>query len=270
MNKKWYLSVPIKDTKKMMLGIQTARNQEERKAHYRKLLREARALKADLKVLRNRLEKARTRGKLARQIDNLFKIDQILPCIIKQAQMRVIQGKYVSSNKKVVSIFEDHTDIIVKGRREVEFGHKTYITAGKSGLVLDCQVFKGNPSDASIFAPLLEKQMDIFGRVPRQSTADGGFASKDNLQLAKSMGVKDVCFSKRCGLKKEDMTKSVWVFEKLRNLRAGIEGVISVLKRAFGCFKANWKGYDGFQAYVQSSIAAYNLTLLARIHLNSE
>ena len=84
------------------------------------------------------------------------------------------------------------------------------------------------------------------------------------------MGVKDVCFSKRCGLKKEDMTKSVWVFEKLRNLRAGIEGVISVLKRAFGCFKANWKGYDGFQAYVQSSIAAYNLTLLARIHLNSE
>ncbi len=266
LNKKWYLSVSVKESKQLLLQILSAKNQRERKIFYRLLLKKARDLKSDLKRLKDRLDKVA--DKAAKQVNNLLKIYDLLPAIIEQTSKRVIKGKYVSSNEKIVSIFEDHTDIIVKGRREAEFGHKTYLTAGKTGLVLDCQIVRGNPSDATLFEEILSKQNEIFGRVPRQTTADGGFASKENLRKAQSMGVKDICFSKRCGLKKEDMTKSIWVFEKLRNFRAGIEGVISVLKRSFGCAKASWKGFDGFRSYVQSSIAAYNLTLLARIRLN--
>ena len=111
---------------------------------------------------------------------------------------------------------------------------------------------------------LIERQKDLYGRAPRQTTADGGFASEENVLDAKIAGVTDVCFSKRCGMAIEDMVKSHWVFEKLRNFRAGIEGLISVLKRAFGLDRAMWKGVSGFASYVHSAVAAYNLAVMSR------
>jgi len=144
-----------------------------------------------------------------------------------------------------------------------------FLTAGASGLVLDCQLVQGNPCDTEFFIDLIERQKEIFGCVPRQTAADGCFASEDNLYDAKDLGVKDVCFSKTCGLLVEKMCKSGWVFQKLRNFRAGIEGVISVLKRAFGLGRAMWKGVKGFAAYVHSAVAAYNLAMLARIQLRT-
>jgi IS5 family transposase len=64
--------------------------------------------------------------------------------------------------------------------------------------------------------------------------ADGGYASRDNLNQAKARGVKDVAFHKKRGIAIEDMAKSPWVYRKLRNFRAGIEAGISCLKRAYG------------------------------------
>jgi len=50
----------------------------------------------------------------------------------------------------------------------------------------------------------------------------------------------------------------------LKNFRAGIEGNISELKRAFAMGRANWKGLDGFKAYVWSAVLSYNLVRMAR------
>lgn len=79
----------------------------------------------------------------------------------------------------------------------------------------------------------IQRQVELFGRPPRQASFDGGFASKENLRLAKDAGVKDLVFHKKCGLKESEMAKSKWVFRKLRKFRAGIEGCISALKRSF-------------------------------------
>lgn len=43
-----------------------------------------------------------------------------------------ILGKSVPNAEKIFSIFEDHTDIIVKGGREVEFGHKVNLAGGRA------------------------------------------------------------------------------------------------------------------------------------------
>ena len=108
----------------------------------------------------------------------------------------------------MVSFFEDHTDIIEKGQREIVYGHKVFLTGGKSGLILDCLVVSGNPADTDLFIPLLERQEHIYGKPPLQTAADGGFASLDNLNRAKQMGVKDVSFSKKRGLSVLEMVKS--------------------------------------------------------------
>ena len=105
--------------------------------------------------------------------------------------------------------------------------------------------------------------------MPRQVTADGGFASKENLTFAKENHVKDAVFARKRGLAILEMAKSNWVYKKLRNFRAGIESGISALKRAFGLDRCTWKGWEGFKQYVWSSIFAYNLQVIARIKLES-
>jgi len=197
-------------------------------------------------------------------VEDLQRANKCLPTIISQTERRVIGGETVPAEEKIVSIFEDHADIIVKGRRDIEYGHKVFITAGKSGLVTDCQIVHGNPSDTEFFLDLVSKQKELYGKAPRQVAADGGFSSEDNLYDAKEMGVQDVCFSKAPGVEIEEMTKSECVYRKLRKFRAGIEGVISVLKRAFNMDRVTWKGAKGFGAAVYSAVVAYNLTLLSR------
>jgi IS5 family transposase len=150
--------------------------------------------------------------------------------------------------EKVVSFFEYHTDIIVKSRRETQYGHKVFLTGGHTGLVLDCIVERGNPSDTSLFPVLIERQERLYDRPPRQVSADGGFASQKNLDEAKKRGVKDVAFAKRKCLSVLDMVKSKWVYKQLKNFRAGIEANISRLKRSFGFSRCDWTGWLGFRS----------------------
>ncbi len=64
--------------------------------------------------------------------------------VMDQTERRVFSRETVPATEKVVSIFEDHADVIVKGRRDLSFGHKLFLTSGRSGLFLDCVFGKGN------------------------------------------------------------------------------------------------------------------------------
>jgi IS5 family transposase len=196
------------------------------------------------------------------------RLDHYLPLIeriVTQTERRVLAGEAVPARDKLVSLFEPHADIIVKGGRDVQYGHKLNLTTGRSGLILDIVVETGNPADAERFLPMLERQIVLYGIPPRQTTSDGGYASIDNLKQAKTLGVRDVAFHKKRGLAIADMVKSRWVYRKLRNFRAGIEANISCVKRAFGLARCTWRGLARFKAYIWSSVVAYNLTLFARL-----
>jgi len=198
---------------------------------------------------------------------NLERAVGIFRKVIDQTVRRVIKGEKVPASEKVVSFFEEHTDIIVKGRRDVQYGHKVFLSGGASNLILDCMIERGNPADSDRYQDLLERHREQFGRAPRQVSADGGFASRNNLAFAKGCEVKDAVFAKKRGLTVTEMAKSAWVYKMLRNFRAGIEAGISTLKRAFGLDRCTWSGWGGFKQYVGSSIVSYNLLVLARIRL---
>jgi IS5 family transposase len=185
--------------------------------------------------------------------------------VIDQTQRRVFQGESVPASEKVVSIFESHTDIIIKDRRDTCYGHKICLTGGASNLILDCEILEGNPADTTLVKRMLENQKMIYDRYPLKVSLDGGFASGDNLRLAKgTMEIKDVCFAKKRGLKEEDMCRSSRVYKSLRNFRAGIESGISWLKRCFGLARCTWKTLESFKSYVWASIVSANLLTLAR------
>ena len=117
--------------------------------------------------------------------------------VIDQTERRVLRGESVPAGQKVVSIFEEHTDLIRKGGRETVYGHKVFLSCGKSSLILDCLPVRGNPSDSTYLETMLDRHCHQYGFYPRQASLDGGFASKGNLALAKSKpGLKDVAFAK--------------------------------------------------------------------------
>lgn len=187
--------------------------------------------------------------------------------LIDQTTRRVVHGEVVPAAEKLVSLFESHADGLVKERRVTYYGHKVFLTTGRSGLILDCAIPQGNPGDVTWAVPLVRRQEHLFGSVPRQVSMDGAFASKDNLADLKARGVADVCFAKKRGLAVLDMVRSQWVYDKLRRFRAGIESGISLLKRVFGLARCVWKGPVAFHTYVRTAILAANLLLLARARI---
>jgi IS5 family transposase len=80
-------------------------------------------------------------------LEELHRALNLFDRIMDQTRRRVLYGVRVPAIEKVVSFFEDHTDIIEKGQREIVYGHKVFLTGGKSGLILDCLVVPGNPAD---------------------------------------------------------------------------------------------------------------------------
>jgi IS5 family transposase len=250
--------------KKRAAAIQYSRGKRRKAKLYRDMITATRATMASLRLAAQHLLASGSIEAVALR----HEAEQYLPLIervIDQAERRVFGGEAVPSSEKLVSIFETHTDIIVKGGRDVHYGHKLNLTTGRSGLVFDIVVEAGNPADSERFLPMLERHIARQDTAPRQTASDGGYASIANLEQAKALGVDDVVFHKKRGIAIDAMAKSRWVYRKLRNFRAGIEANISCLKRAFGLDRCTWRGLAHFQSYVWSSVVAYNLALFARL-----
>jgi len=253
--------------KKRTRAIRYTRGQKAKKSLYRDLLRVTRNSLAYAEEARITLQTSGAIGWIKRN-QWLIEFAHYKPLILKvidQAERRIFQGEKVPATDKIFSIFEEHTDIIIKGSRDIQYGHKLNLSTGRSGLVLDVVVEAGNPADTDRFSTMLDRHIEQYGKAPRQMAADGGYASRENLRDAKELEVEDMAFHKKRGLKVDEMTRSLWVYRKLRNFRAGIEAGISCLKRVYGLSRCTWKGVKHFKAYVWSSVVAHNLALLGRL-----
>lgn len=184
--------------------------------------------------------------------------------LIDQTQRRVLEGRKVPALQKLVSVFQWHTDILVKDRRDTYYGHKLCLSFGPSSMVLDCRVLSGNTADVLLPGPMLRRHINLYQAPPEQVAFDGAFASLGNLSTLKELGVKQVAFSKRRDIPTGQMTSTPEIYQRLRRFRAGAEGCISFLKRALGLGRCTWKGPQGFAAYVWASVVSANLLLLAR------
>jgi IS5 family transposase len=268
-----YIALPftnhLRRAKRRTLAIQHAPKAEQRVPLYRDLV----------KVAENTVEAARfsveklveTYPREAFDTPALHELRSALEHHVKlaekvldQTRRRVFHNETVPASEKIVSIFEPHADIIRKDRRETLYGHKVFLTTGASGLIVDCFVERGNPTDSTKAVKLMERAVKVLDTKPEQVVFDGGFSSRDNLLEIKALGIRDVAFSKAPGLAVKEMVKRTWLYQRLRHFRAGIEGTISFLKRCFGWDRCAWRSYGSFRAYTWGSVIAANLVMLAR------
>lgn len=187
--------------------------------------------------------------------------------VIAQTPSRVLEGRKVPAKEKLTSIFEPHTDIIVKDRRETRFGHKVTLTSTGSNLIADCVIDRGNPADATLAVRSIERVSTVLQKVPTAVSFDDGFASKSNLVQIKALGIENVAFHKKCRLRVKEMVKSDRVYRELKNFRAGVKNTISTLERGQGMGRCRWRGWRSFEAYVWNCIVSFNLMQMARMRL---
>ena len=77
---------------------------------------------------------------------------------------------------------------------------------------------------------MLDRHIARAGAPPRQTAADGGYASRANLTAAKARGVADIAFHKKCGIAVADMV-TVLRARGPRRLRGG------------GCYVVAWVNF---------------------------
>lgn len=199
-----------------------------------------------------------------------LEIAHYLPLVekcISQARERVLNEVTVSNDKKLFSLFEPHTELLIRGKagKDIEFGHMVELRQIEKGLITGYKVHAKRPSEPPLVEQAVARHVAIFGSKPKCVAGDKGFYSKEVVARVEADGVEEVCIPKkgRRNEAEDEQEKSFW-FKAGQAFRAGIEGTVSVLKRAFGLHRCLREGFEHFTSWVATGILAHNLVLLAR------
>ncbi len=176
------------------------------------------------------------------------------------ARRREFDGEKVPNHDKVFSIFEPHTELIMRGRRgrPVEFGHKVLLTQSKEKFITDFVVLEENRSDDDLLPLVLERHEDKYGRRPESVAADMGFCPDADTYEELEDEI-DYLGVPRRTRDFGDAMMGIW-----QQWRAGIEGTISCLKRAFRLARCCFRGFKNFASAIGSAVFCHNLRILAK------
>jgi len=180
--------------------------------------------------------------------------------VVAQARRSQLEGETVPAAERVFSLFEPHTELIKRGRREkpVEFGHVFLLCQTPEKFITDYEVFAKRPADCTLTAQVIERHQKRFGQRPEVLAADKGFCpdAKEYGALEKRVGTLAI---PRRMQDFADKVLAMW-----QAFRAGIEGTISGLKRAFRLARCFYRGFKHFEGAIGLGVLAHNLVVLAK------
>lgn len=252
-----------KGAKKVYFKINIIKSEDKREKLFAKQLQ---TFTKTITQVSNAIKKKSTSWRAMVLQEVLKDLLPVLDQVYEMAYRKEILKESVPTEEKLFSIYERHTDMIKKGGREVLFGHKINLASGKSNLILDCKIVRGNPKDTSLYAPTLDRVINNYKIVPRDIVVDGGYTSQDNLECSKGKGIVNIVFAKIVGSMK-NIVSSSHMETRLKKWRSKIEAIISNLKRGFNIRTCTWKGWEHFQSKVLWSVLGYNFRVLTSLTL---
>ena len=187
--------------------------------------------------------------------------------VIDQARRRILDKEQVPNEEKIFSIFEPHTELLIRGKaaKPLEFGHMIQIGQVNGKFITEYEVFETKPVEYELLEPALEHHERLFGDYPDTVAADKGYY--ENMAQIEHLGKKiEVVAIAKKGKRTEEQTQRETdpAFRHGQRFRAGVEGTISFLKRVLGLFRCYNKGWEHYVATVGATILAHNLLILAR------
>ena len=188
--------------------------------------------------------------------------------IIDQAHQRVIKGITLPPDEKLYSLFEEHTELLKRGKagKPIEFGHKILLAQTGEKFIHHYQVMPRRIEDQDLLEPAIEAHKDLFGHYPDLLSTDKGFYESMKQIADLENKIATVSIAKKGRRTHEEYQRETnEAFLQGQRFRAGSEGSISVLKRAFKLGKCFFKGFKNYAASVGLAVLCHNLVLLTRL-----
>ena len=178
--------------------------------------------------------------------------------VCRAAKRAALKGETVPASDRVFSIFEEHTELIKRGKsnKPVEFGHALWLAQSRGKFITDYEVMEEKIPDTELLDEITRRHKAFFRKYPKAVTADTGFRAQPEEMAKVQKHVETVAVPGR-GQSRAKIDKC-W-----HHFRAGIEGSISVLKRAFRLSICMYRGFKSFAAAVGMAVFCHNLVNLA-------
>ena len=179
---------------------------------------------------------------------------------------RRLAGHVPDGATRLVSLHDPDARPIRKGRlgKPVEFGYKAQVVDNEDGVVLDHNVEIGNPPDAPMLAPAIQRIARRAKRPPDAVTADRGYGERAVGETIIALGVREVVLpTKGKPSAARRAVESQPEFQDLVRWRTGCEGRISCLKRDFGWSRTRMDGLEGARTWCGHGIFNHNLAKIA-------
>ena len=199
----------------------------------------------------------------------LGRMDQVLnqlPQARAQARQRILEGKLVPNEEKILSLYEANVHVIVrkKAGAEVEFGNTLLLGENPEGLILDWKFFKESaPADSGLLGGSVGRMEQAYGPKLKAVAGDRGFDSQTNQIGLEGDGIYNaVC--PRSPRQLAERARS-WKFKKLQRRRAQTEGRVGILKNVFLGQPMKSKGFEHRELTVTWTVLVHNLWVLARL-----
>jgi len=209
-----------------------------------------------------------TLGKAGYEAQPLSHYLPIVYKIIAQADKRVFQGVMPAADEKIYSLFEEHTELLKRGKagKPIEFGHKILLAQTGEKFIHHYRVFPKRQEDKEMIEPAINAHKHLFGTGPDVLATDKGFyeSMEQILTLEETITTVSICKKGR-RTQQEYERESSEEFKDGQRFRAGCEGSISVLKRAFNLGRCLFKGFKNYAASVGCAVFCHNLVLLTRL-----
>jgi hypothetical protein len=202
--------------------------------------------------------------RIAERIEGLL---AAMPAAIKQAHERIIGERQVPNEAKILSLYEPHAKVYVRGKSgaDTEFGLQLLISESADGLIVDSHLVPDRiANDSTLLMPAIARLIETFGEsVPSTIVTDRGFASQKNSASLNDANIIDATLPRS----PIDMDKKLEdpAFRKLQRRRAQTEARIGILKANFLGDRIPTKGHLAQQRFVAWATLAHNVWVLARL-----
>jgi hypothetical protein len=198
-----------------------------------------------------------------RRIDGVL---ALLPQAKKQAHERIIGGRPVPNNEKILSLYESQVHVIVRGKAEaeVEFGNKLLLAEQQEGLIVDWWLYENEvPNDTTTLPGSLQRLREGLPVPLRGVGADRGFFSAKNQQELRDQNLFDGICPRDPQAMAQRLQERVFVVTQKR--RAQTEGRIGIFKNTFLGRPLRAKGYANRNLAIVWNVLTHNLWVLARL-----
>ena len=203
------------------------------------------------------------------QEEELLRYLHLTEKVCDTARRRVLLGETVPNEDKIFSIFEPHTELIMRGKQPnpIQYGHKVLMIEDAAGFICHYEVMGNGVLDQDVVVPVMTKLQNRFAGKIERASFDRAFHTPDNQEKLANIVTHPCIPKKGHTLGRQQQEEATVEFRQARQNHPGVESAIGALQCGNGQERCRDKSKRGYERYVGLGILGRNLQVLGKLLL---